>query len=150
MNKNILISILGILIILYVCNYSYLHENFAIPASAYANLPSTHFAAEMPLEFFDNIVKELVGREIIKVEDTLIDELNKKLPSGEKHKFKIVYAEHLFKSQPLISTTHCVVYRNTKMYGVSITIEHVTNTIITAKVNGFIFEDQLQSTFSPA
>ncbi len=142
-----------------------------------------HYAAEMHDKFFidalesekekidekfiSNDVEEKVKSELYdRVNKFLVELLNKKLfqvSSDEKYIFSNIFSKITNIYQAIWSKGNCIVvtsehiiYRDTKVYGASITITTLHNIkdgsihLIDYKLNGFIFEDRIKNTIYPS
>jgi hypothetical protein len=147
-------------------------------------LPETHYAAEVNDRFFidafdeekkrfeeigktipDNGGQETVEKatrsRLLKViNNYVLKMLNMRLDSSEKYLFNMVYSnlgQSLLweKDSMYLSWSNHVLYRDTKVYGVSLSLftmyDAAQNSVYTMgyKLNGFIFEDKL-SDFIPS
>lgn len=130
----------------YPFNEPYSNESI-VSTTAYVGMKPNYYAHEMPEDFFSNILHEIKGKHIHdSIDSFIVTSLNDKLPKDEKHKYEILSTEVLNDTLNII-TKQFIIYRNTKAYGIAITIDYQTidgkSKILLGKVDGFIFQDKL-------
>lgn len=147
---------------------------------------SNHYAVEMQDRFFIDILeeekkklskpnekyiatlinKELKSKVLKQINKYIIDLLNDelfKISSNEQHIFTNVFSKVNEMYQAIWSNGNCIIvitdhiiYRDTKMYGVSLTLKTLYNIkdntkyLLDYKLNGFVFEDKVKNNIYPS
>ena len=133
-------------------------ESAAHLESVYDKIPPTHYAAELPTAVYKKSIAELVGETFHSadaVTDTstiLIAKLNKELPPGETHLFRLGKTTIIDETDfGEASATHVqyVIHRPTKAYGLSVSINFMDAAqdirIIKSTLDGLVFEDKIDA-----
>lgn len=156
--------------------YSKHYNDVSIPTSFYnitAQVVPNHYTVEMKDKFFEDILEKNVVpfRHVVQKTSSIEDEktkqqllqqidayllklLNSKLASDEIYMFHTVFSQtqNITKfeesGQYVVSSDH-LIYRDTKIYGVSISLKSVVDSqtgkvsLISYTLNGYVFEDKI-------
>lgn len=154
--------------------YDYININ-TLPSSVYdeMTISNTQFSIEYNTQFFIDILnanKKTISTSYLNYKDEILNDnsilfnindfikniFNKDLPSIEQYYFKNIYSTINFikkiNANLFIIQSRHVLYRDTKLYGISLTITTQYNTsdisiiLIDYIIDGFIFQDKLNNT----
>lgn len=165
----------------YINDYSKYIETITVPTDFYnisAVLPKTHYAIEMKDRFFIDALnknktitslgydkspdlkdEKMISSILNRANNYLVYIFNNEMPCDEKFLFSNVYSEKvaakiIVDSVFVLKSKH-IIYRDTKIYGVSISITTIHSLIdnsihlIDFELYGYVFEDKINA-FEPS